>query len=459
MMISAAPASGRVLVTNWGIRCGSENKSFEPVHISWLELSEHATPLSLQEAVKVAASEHAKKRQLMEKQQHRGSASLSSSGKGGKGGGNNSADSYFKIEQIVQAFENSKPNQKQSTFVALIESWVTFLLESRVSWHGISSNPFSVDEFRRLYRKSEFTDVNVELWSDLSAAKRSAILSTLTKTPHSASGAGKKNRDSEQTEDQGENKMNNNAIAQISYHLLLENLLYIPITKTSFLLFTMEGLWLYHKDHDNIFKKWSQVFATHIQRYGTSTRVAPGLLVTFSAFGFFANAGAVRRLLSKMKEKFGVFPTNLSKFLQPKRRTSSGHGRHAESRSSGVISTQQLPPRTPSMSSFSSVTPSSSTSSLSDLHNSSTFDDLSSSFSEMTTTNMPRRSIASKGKEKEEEEEPEECCVCQCEPKSHALVPCGHKCVCKECAEEVMKKLKKCPLCRQEVVTFIHIYE
>jgi hypothetical protein len=55
---------------------------------------------------------------------------------------------------------------------------------------------------------------------------------------------------------------------------------------------------------------------------------------------------------------------------------------------------------------------------------------------------------------------PSECCVCLDEAKSHAFVPCGHLCVCAECAESIMSSLKKeCPSCRGPAAHVVKIFQ
>merc|ERR1712137_118308 len=48
-----------------------------------------------------------------------------------------------------------------------------------------------------------------------------------------------------------------------------------------------------------------------------------------------------------------------------------------------------------------------------------------------------------------------ECVVCMSEKTSHAFVPCGHMCVCSECAKE---NFTSCPICRAAVVNIYKIY-
>jgi hypothetical protein len=41
------------------------------------------------------------------------------------------------------------------------------------------------------------------------------------------------------------------------------------------------------------------------------------------------------------------------------------------------------------------------------------------------------------------------CVVCFDAPKEYAIVPCGHQCVCEECAEQLTKtRTPMCPVCR-----------
>ena len=48
----------------------------------------------------------------------------------------------------------------------------------------------------------------------------------------------------------------------------------------------------------------------------------------------------------------------------------------------------------------------------------------------------------------------ESCVVCLDEAKSHALVPCGHRCVCGPCGE----RLGQCPVCRQAVTMAMRVW-
>ena len=54
----------------------------------------------------------------------------------------------------------------------------------------------------------------------------------------------------------------------------------------------------------------------------------------------------------------------------------------------------------------------------------------------------------------EQDPDRESCVVCLDEDKSHALVPCGHRCVCGPCGE----RLAQCPVCRQAVTTMMRVW-
>lgn len=47
------------------------------------------------------------------------------------------------------------------------------------------------------------------------------------------------------------------------------------------------------------------------------------------------------------------------------------------------------------------------------------------------------------------------CVACLLERATHALIPCGHHCVCVECKDRIAER---CPLCRQEVTDSLLIY-
>lgn len=60
----------------------------------------------------------------------------------------------------------------------------------------------------------------------------------------------------------------------------------------------------------------------------------------------------------------------------------------------------------------------------------------------------------------EEPPSEEECCVvCLSERKSHAFVPCGHRCVCESCCQSIMQSSgASCPVCRGQVRAAMQIW-
>jgi hypothetical protein len=53
----------------------------------------------------------------------------------------------------------------------------------------------------------------------------------------------------------------------------------------------------------------------------------------------------------------------------------------------------------------------------------------------------------------------EQCLICM-DKKTEVLIdPCGHGCLCEECAKEYLKKEDKCPLCREEIEKIYLIFE
>ena len=54
------------------------------------------------------------------------------------------------------------------------------------------------------------------------------------------------------------------------------------------------------------------------------------------------------------------------------------------------------------------------------------------------------------------------CSICLENEKNTAFFRCGHKCVCADCASRIMKLegyLKKCPICRKDIVGKLRIYD
>ncbi|EAN98093.1 hypothetical protein C3747_2g43 [Trypanosoma cruzi] len=56
-----------------------------------------------------------------------------------------------------------------------------------------------------------------------------------------------------------------------------------------------------------------------------------------------------------------------------------------------------------------------------------------------------------------EEDEDGLCVICLTVPKDTAVMPCRHMCLCKGCAEELMRHTPKCPVCRGFVSTLLHM--
>jgi hypothetical protein len=51
-----------------------------------------------------------------------------------------------------------------------------------------------------------------------------------------------------------------------------------------------------------------------------------------------------------------------------------------------------------------------------------------------------------------------ECCVCLANEKSWIFIPCGHMCVCKGCAHDIMLDSRECPLCRQQTTAIFQVF-
>ena len=52
------------------------------------------------------------------------------------------------------------------------------------------------------------------------------------------------------------------------------------------------------------------------------------------------------------------------------------------------------------------------------------------------------------------------CSICLDRPKTHAILPCMHKCVCEKCGGGNFKKLvKTCPICRKKIKQIKQVFE
>ena len=49
------------------------------------------------------------------------------------------------------------------------------------------------------------------------------------------------------------------------------------------------------------------------------------------------------------------------------------------------------------------------------------------------------------------------CSICLDKPLTHAVMPCGHKCMCGDCADKLTSKV--CPICKDEYIKIGQIYE
>lgn len=56
-----------------------------------------------------------------------------------------------------------------------------------------------------------------------------------------------------------------------------------------------------------------------------------------------------------------------------------------------------------------------------------------------------------------DELEGRECVVCMCSERDTMVLPCRHMCMCQECAAALKTKTNKCPICRNEISSLLHI--
>lgn len=52
-----------------------------------------------------------------------------------------------------------------------------------------------------------------------------------------------------------------------------------------------------------------------------------------------------------------------------------------------------------------------------------------------------------------------DCVVCLERPATHALIPCGHRCMCSVCSAEVTGRNQRCPMCRAQANRAVQIFE
>jgi hypothetical protein len=58
----------------------------------------------------------------------------------------------------------------------------------------------------------------------------------------------------------------------------------------------------------------------------------------------------------------------------------------------------------------------------------------------------------------EEEVENKLCAICWTGKKTHAMIPCGHLCVCEGCAVVLVQKRSECIICRTPVNGQLKVY-
>ena len=49
------------------------------------------------------------------------------------------------------------------------------------------------------------------------------------------------------------------------------------------------------------------------------------------------------------------------------------------------------------------------------------------------------------------------CVICLVNDRDTTVLPCRHMCMCHECAQELRKQTSKCPICRNQVESLLHI--
>ncbi|KAI8464108.1 MAG: zinc finger, C3HC4 type-domain-containing protein [Monoraphidium minutum] len=56
-----------------------------------------------------------------------------------------------------------------------------------------------------------------------------------------------------------------------------------------------------------------------------------------------------------------------------------------------------------------------------------------------------------------DELEGRECVICMSSGRDTMVLPCRHMCMCQECAAALKTKTNKCPICRNEIASLLHI--
>lgn len=53
----------------------------------------------------------------------------------------------------------------------------------------------------------------------------------------------------------------------------------------------------------------------------------------------------------------------------------------------------------------------------------------------------------------------DECVICMAAPNTHAMISCGHQCVCKDCGDKIMRKQGFCPMCNADIIMVVEIFK
>ena len=56
-----------------------------------------------------------------------------------------------------------------------------------------------------------------------------------------------------------------------------------------------------------------------------------------------------------------------------------------------------------------------------------------------------------------EDVEGNECVICMSAPRDTTALPCRHMCMCHDCASALKTQTNKCPICRNEIESLLHI--
>lgn len=68
-----------------------------------------------------------------------------------------------------------------------------------------------------------------------------------------------------------------------------------------------------------------------------------------------------------------------------------------------------------------------------------------------------KASTAGAGGEGYEDVDGNECVICMSAPRDTTALPCRHMCMCHGCASALKTQTNKCPICRNEITSLLHI--